>query len=64
MRMHIEGEIRRIMRMPLGIPKKAERICRFMNWDKKKLIKTMEEIGTFGGHNRTKIIKVFWPDRK
>lgn len=59
--MKVEEEIRNILRKPYGINRKAEKICEIVDWDKEKLIEVMEQFGTFGFRNRTKIISTFWP---
>lgn len=58
--MSTEFEIRLLMRKPMGIEKKAEKICEIVAWDREKLIKSMEEHSTFTTENRSKIIGEFW----
>lgn len=58
--MQIELKIRDILGKQESVKDKADEICKFMNWNKKKLITAIIKHGTTVGDQQSAIIKEFW----
>ena len=60
--MKVEITIREILYSKETPEQKAELICRFMSWNKDKLIEAIRKYGTQTNEQRTSIIREFWND--
>jgi len=58
--MRIELEIKEILKGQYSAEEKANKIRKFMNWDKKKLIDAITRYGTTTDEQQNLIINKFW----
>lgn len=58
--MQVELKIKEILAGHVGVERKADEICQFMDWNKKKLIEAILKHGTSGSKRRTSIVGEFW----
>jgi len=61
--MKIELEIRMILRSDYNTKHKADEICKFMDWNKKELIETINKFGC-SQEGRNEIIRKMWKLKK
>ena len=58
--MKIESKIKDVLEKSESVEKKAEEICKFMNWNKEKLEAAIMKHGTSSSKQRGFIVEEFW----